>query len=100
VSDAPAPHPPPPQEKKFPIAAAVFALIGLAAAAGVWMLASELAIGWRVLLAMVIAGPFVLLGDLLRDRTKAPPGVKPLPPDDDDWGAPRRKPGAGARRDL
>ncbi|MCC6609180.1 MAG: hypothetical protein IT515_05820 [Burkholderiales bacterium] len=84
--------PPPPQEKKLPVAAAVFALIGLLAGAGVWMLASELAIGWRLLLAVVVAGPFVLLGDLLRDKTKAPPGVKPLPPDEEDWGVPRRKP--------
>jgi hypothetical protein len=92
MSDAPAPQTPPQPEKKFPIAAAVLALVGLAAAVGVWMLATELAIGWRLLLALVIAGPFVLLGDLLRDKTKAPPGVKPLPPDDDDWGVPRRKP--------
>lgn len=91
MSGASAPQTPPPRSG-FPIAAALFAFIGLAAAAGVWMLASELAIGWRLLLSLVIAGPFVLLGDLLRDKTRAPPGVKPLPPDDDDWGTPRRKP--------
>lgn len=83
--------PPPAPPRKFPLAAAIFALLGLGAAIGVWLLAAGLAVGWRLLLALVIAGPFVLIGDLLRDKTKAPPGVKPLPPDDDDWGAPRRK---------
>lgn len=91
MPDAPAPRPPPPPPRKFPLTAAIFAVAGFGAAVGVWILAAELAIGWRLLLALVIAGPFVLLGDLLRDKTTAPPGVKPLPPEDDDWGAPRRR---------
>lgn len=86
------PHAPPPRSppsRSFPLGAAILALVGFGAAAGVWMLAAELAIGWRLLLALVIAGPFMLLGDLLRDKTAAPPGARPLPPDEE-RSAPRR----------
>ena len=41
-------------------------------------LTDELGFPWRLLLAIVIAGPFIVSGDLLRDKSEAPPTVKPL----------------------
>jgi hypothetical protein len=69
--------PPRPDPRRGAIARLVLGLGAFAVAGGVFYLASELAFGWRMLLAILVAAPLLLLVDLLRDRGGPPPGVKP-----------------------
>lgn len=58
--------------------------IGVAFFAGVIWLADPLPMLWRLLLAALVAGPFLLLPNLLRDRSGPPPGFKPRKWEDDE----------------
>ena len=69
--------PPRPDPRRGAIARLVVGLCALAVAGGVFYLASELALGWRLLIAILVAAPLLLLVDLLRDRGGPSPGVKP-----------------------
>jgi len=69
--------PPRPDPREGAIARLVVALCALAVAAGVFYLAAGLALGWRILLAILVAAPLLLLVDLLRRSSVPPPGVKP-----------------------
>jgi hypothetical protein len=55
----------------------IFALLGVAAFFGVWTLTSALESWWRVVIALLVAGPFLIIPDLLRDKSKPPPGFVP-----------------------
>lgn len=68
--------PPRPDPRQGAIARLILGCCALAVAGGVFYVASGLALGWRILLAILVAAPFLLLVDLLRDRGGPPPGVK------------------------
>lgn len=76
--------PPAPSERSLMIMRVVFAAIGLAALIGVWSITSALATPWRLVLSLLVAAPFLLIPDLLRDKSKPPPGFKPRKWEDDD----------------
>lgn len=58
--------------------------VGMAFFAGVFWLADALPMLWRFLLAALVAGPFLLLPTLLRDRSGPPPGFKARKWEDED----------------
>lgn len=82
----PRPAPPPPSPQRLLWMRLVFALLGLGAFVGVWALtsASGLAAGWRIGIALLVAGPFLLIPDLLRDKSAPPPGFVPRKWEDED----------------
>ena len=53
----------------------------------------ELSLGWVLLVIFcLIVGPLMAIKAVSSFRTKPPPGVRPLPPEDeDDWGKPPSK---------
>ena len=69
--------PPPPSERLLAIMRFVFAMLGLGAFVGVWSITGQLGTPWRIALAVLVAAPFLLIPDLLRDKSKPPPGFKP-----------------------
>jgi hypothetical protein len=76
--------PPPPSERSVAWVRLVFIILALGALAGVWAITGALSLPWRIALAVLVAAPFLLMPDLLRDRTAAPPGFKPRKWEDDD----------------
>jgi hypothetical protein len=52
----------------------IVGVCALALAAGAFAITSGLAIGWRLLLSILVAAPLLLLLDLLR-RTSGPPAA-------------------------
>ncbi|MFO7190305.1 MAG: hypothetical protein DIU74_011515 [Pseudomonadota bacterium] len=76
--------PPPPSERSLMIMRVVFALLGAAAFGGVWVITGTLAAPWRIGLCLLVSAPFLLIPDLLRDKSKAPPGFKPRKWEDED----------------
>ncbi len=76
--------PPPPSAKSKATLRFVCAALGLAVFAGVWFLTASLATGWRILFAVLVSAPLVLVPDLLRDSSKPPPGFKPRKWDDEE----------------
>lgn len=54
----------------------------------------ELSLGWVLLVILcLIVGPLMAVKAVSSFRTKLPPGVRPLPPEnEDDWGKPPGKP--------
>ena len=75
--EGPAYIPPPPTERSLLMMRFVFAMLALAVLCGVWFITAQLATGWRIAIAVLVAAPFLILPDLLRDKSKAPPGFKP-----------------------
>lgn len=73
----PAYIPPPPSEAWRKRVRVIFAALALAAFAGMWVVTDGLALGWRIVLCALIAAPFLAPMDLLRDKSKAPPGFRP-----------------------
>jgi hypothetical protein len=69
--------PPPPPGRETAVARLIVGVCALALAAGTFAITSALAIGWRVLLAILVAAPLLLLVDLLRRTGGPPPGFKP-----------------------
>ena len=86
MSDA---QPPEPHRREAAVPRLIVGLFALALAAGVFAITSVLAIGWRILLATLVAAPLLLLVDLLRDRSGPPPGFKPRKREDDERDGPR-----------
>lgn len=76
--------PPPPSERSLAWLRLIFLLLALGALAGVWAITGALSLPWRIGLAVLVAAPFLLLPDLLRDKTAAPPGFKPRKWQDDE----------------
>ena len=76
--------PPPPSQRSTAIMRLVFGVLGLAAFAGVWSITGALGWPWRIGLAVLIAAPFLVLPDLLRDKSTAPPGFRPRKWEDED----------------
>ncbi len=76
--------PPPPSEKSKATLRFICAALGLAVFAGVWLLTANLPTGWRLLFAVLVSAPLVLVPDLLRDSSKPPPGFKPRKWQDED----------------
>src|SRR5690606_40467608 len=76
--------PPPPSERAQLIMRVVFAVLGLAVLLGVWFITRDLATLWRIALSVLVAAPFLLIPDLLRDKSKPPPGFKPRKWEDED----------------
>lgn len=76
--------PPPPNERSMLIMRFVFAMLALAAFSGLWLITGALATGWRIAIGVLVSAPFLILPDLLRDKTKAPPGFKPRKWDDEE----------------
>lgn len=76
--------PPPPSKRGLLIMRVVFAALGLAALIGVWSITAALATPWRLALSVLVAAPFLLIPDLLRDKSKPPPGFKPRKWEDED----------------
>ncbi len=76
--------PPPPSERVLAIMRFVFAMLGLGALVGVWSITDQLGTPWRIALAVLVAAPFLLIPDLLRDKSKPPPGFKPRKWEDDE----------------
>jgi hypothetical protein len=74
--------PPRPQGRETEVARVIVGVLALALAAGVFALTSALALGWRVLLAVLVAAPLLLLVDLLRSTRGPPPGFRPRKRDD------------------
>jgi hypothetical protein len=75
----------PPQRpgRETAVARLIVGVFALALAAGAFAITSGLAIGWRVLLAILVAAPLLLLVDLLRRTGGPPPGFKPRRWEDD-----------------
>ena len=76
--------PPPPSAKRLAIMRFVFAALGLAAFYSVWLVTASLQTGWRLAISILVAAPFLVIPDLLRDKSKPPPGFKPRKWDDED----------------
>lgn len=76
--------PPPPSAKRLAIMRFVFALLGLMAFYGVWLITDGLQTGWRFAIAVLVAAPFLVIPDLLRDKSGPPPGFKPRKWEDED----------------
>jgi hypothetical protein len=62
----------------------IFGLLGLGTFAGVWSITDTLTWPWRAALAVLVAAPFLVLPDLLRDKSKSPAGFKPRQWEDED----------------
>jgi hypothetical protein len=62
----------------------VFGLLGIAAFIGVWSLTAGLPTVWRVVIAVLVASPFLVIPNLLRDKSRPPPGFKPRKWEDED----------------
>ncbi len=75
--------PPQPPGRETAVARLIVGVFALALAAGAFAITPALAIGWRVLLAILVAAPLLLLVDLLRRTSGPPPGLKPRRRDDD-----------------
>jgi len=73
---------PPPPGRETAVARLIVGVCAAALAAGAFAITSALAIGWRVLLAILVAAPLLLLLDLLRRTSGPPPGFKPRRWDD------------------
>ncbi len=76
--------PPPPSERSLAWVRLVFVVLALAALAGVWVITGALSLPWRIALAVLVAAPFLLMPDLLRDRSGPPPDFKPREWKDDE----------------
>jgi hypothetical protein len=76
MSNEPQRSSPRPVPRRGAIARLVVGVCALAVAGGVFYLAAGLALGWRILIAIVVAAPLLLLVDLLRERGSPPPGAK------------------------
>lgn len=76
--------PPPPSEHSLAVLRLVFALLGLSAFVGLWFITGALSLLWRIGLGLLVAAPFLLIPDLLRDKSVAPPGFKPRKWEDDE----------------
>jgi peptidoglycan/LPS O-acetylase OafA/YrhL len=76
----------PPQGRETAVARVIVGVLALALAAGAFAITSELALGWRVLLAVLVAAPLLLLVDLLRSTSGPPPGFKPRKRNDEETG--------------
>jgi hypothetical protein len=77
------PRQPPPAGRETAVARLIVGVFAAALAAGTFAITSALAIGWRVLLAILVAAPLLLLVDLLRRTSGPPPGFKPRRWDDE-----------------
>jgi hypothetical protein len=77
------PRQPPPRGRETAVARLIVGLFAVALAAGAFAITSGLAVGWRVLLAILVAAPVLLLVDLLRSASGPPPGFKPRRWDDE-----------------
>ncbi len=75
--------PPPPPGRETAVARLIVGVCALALGAGAFAITSGLAVGWRVLLAILVAAPLLLLVDLLRRTSGPPPGFKPRRWDDE-----------------
>lgn len=79
-------QPPEPHRREAAVPRLIVGLFALALAVGVFAVTSALALGWRILLAVLVAAPLLLLVDLLRDRSGPPPGFRPRRWEDEDEG--------------
>ena len=77
------PRQPPPRGRETAVARLLVGVFALGLAAGAFAITSGLALGWRVLLAILVAAPLLLLVDLLRSASGPPPGFKPRRWDDE-----------------
>lgn len=75
--------PPQPPGRETAIARLIVGVVAAGLAAGTFAITSALAIGWRVLLAILVAAPLLLLVDLLRRTSGPPPGFRPRKWDDE-----------------
>ncbi|HKO88094.1 MAG TPA: hypothetical protein VJU83_06190 [Burkholderiales bacterium] len=76
--------PPPPSAKRLAIMRFVFAALGLTAFYSVWLITDTLQTGWRFAISVLVAAPFLVIPDLLRDKSAPPPGFKPRKWEDED----------------
>lgn len=76
--------PPPPSERSTAVLRLIFGILGLVTFAGVWSITDTLGWPWRIALAVLVAAPFLVLPDLLRDKSKAPAGFRPRKWEDED----------------
>ena len=73
-----------PSEKRLAWMRLVCALLGLAAFCGVWALTGSLGTWWRIGIGLLVAGPFLVIPDLVRDKSAPPPGFVPRKWEDED----------------
>ncbi len=84
-----------PDRRQGAVARLIVALFALAIGAGTFYMTSELMLGWRIALAVIVAAPLLLLVDLLRAADALPRSRrrKEASPDQDPPPRPRSPPG-------